>query len=178
MINVVDTNIKDVKILEPKLFSDNRGYFYESFNENEFSNKISSTRFIQDNQSKSKFGVLRGLHFQKKPYEQAKLVRVIKGKILDVAVDIRPNSSTYKQYVSIELNDQNHLQLFIPEGFAHGFVVLSKEAIVSYKVNQIYHPESDSGYRFDDSSFDIDWKIKKKNISLSNKDSNLNYLDV
>lgn len=176
MINVLDTDIEDIKIIEPKLFEDDRGYFFESFNLKEFSDKVGFISFIQDNQSKSNYGVIRGLHFQKKPYEQSKLVRVIKGEILDVAVDIRANSPTYNQYVSIVLNDSNNLQLFIPKGFAHGFAVLSQEAVISYKVDQIYHPDSDSGYRYDDPSFSINWNLDKKDIILSQKDSSLPYL--
>jgi len=176
MIRTFNTDINDVKIIEPKIFEDDRGYFFESYNCKEFSDNIGFVNFIQDNQSKSNYGVLRGLHFQKKPYEQSKLVRVIQGEILDVAVDIRADSPTYKQYVSIILNDSNNLQLFIPKGFAHGFVVLSKEAVISYKVDQIYHPKSDSGYRYDDPSFSINWNVHKKDIILSQKDSNLPYL--
>ena len=176
MIKVIDTNIKEVKLIDPNIFKDGRGYFFESYNEKEFNDNICKTNFIQDNQSKSLYGVLRGLHFQKKPYEQAKLVRVLKGKILDVAVDIRPNSTTFRKYVARELSNQNKRQLFVPEGFAHGFVVLSKEAIVSYKVNQIYNPKSDAGYKFDDTSFKINWLIDKSNLILSEKDKNLPYL--
>tara|TARA_A100000164_G_C21356917_1_gene517959 strand:- start:3 stop:533 length:531 start_codon:yes stop_codon:yes gene_type:complete len=176
MIKVIETDIKDVKLIKPTIFKDNRGYFFESYNEKEFIEKIGPLKFIQDNQSKSSFGVLRGLHFQKKPYEQAKLVRVIKGKILDVAVDIRPQSPTFKKYVSQELSSKNNLQLFVPEGFAHGFVVLSKEAIVSYKVNQVYNPKSDAGYKFDDPSLKIDWLVNKTNLIISKKDLNLPYI--
>tara|TARA_B100000941_G_C28368378_1_gene480766 strand:- start:143 stop:679 length:537 start_codon:yes stop_codon:yes gene_type:complete len=173
MINVIDTNIKDVKLIEPQIHRDTRGYFFESYVQEEFYKKIGPINFIQDNESKSSYGVLRGLHFQKKPYEQAKLVRVIKGEILDVAVDIRTNSPTFKQHFSIILNDSNNLQLFVPKGFAHGFVVLSQEAIISYKVDQIYHPKSDSGYKYDDPQFDIDWTIEKEDIILSKKDNKL-----
>lgn len=176
MIKVVDTNINEVKLIKPKIFEDKRGYFYESFNQKEFFDKIGKINFIQDNQSKSSYGVLRGLHFQKKPYEQAKLVRVLNGTILDVAVDIRENSKTFLKHVAVKLSDQNNFQLFIPEGFAHGFIVLSKEATIMYKINNIYSPEFDAGYKYDDSSFKIDWLLEKKDIILSEKDSNLPYI--
>ena len=175
-MDIINTGIKDVLLFKPSIYNDSRGYFFESYNQNLLSKHDFNINFIQDNESKSSYGVLRGLHFQKKPYEQAKLVRVLKGKILDVAVDIRPDSSTFKQYVSEELSENNYRQLFIPEGFAHGFVVLSDEAIILYKVNNQYNPKLDSGYKYDDPSFNVDWLINKKNIILSNKDKRLPYL--
>jgi len=176
MIKVIDTNISEVKLIEPTIFRDDRGYFFESYNEKEFIEKIGPIKFIQDNQSKSSYGVLRGLHFQKKPYEQAKLVRVLKGKILDVAVDIRKKSPTYKKYVSKELSDKNNHQLFVPEGFAHGFIVLSEIAIVSYKVNQVYKPDYDSGIIYNDKNLNIDWMLRNSDIVLSDKDQKLSIL--
>lgn len=172
-MNFIKTKIQDVVIMEPKVFGDHRGYFFESFNQKEFEENIQKINFAQDNESKSKKGVLRGLHFQKPPYSQAKLVRCIQGKVLDVAVDIRKNSPTYGDYVAIELSEENKRQLFVPRGFAHGFVVLSEEAIFAYKVDNWYAPEYDSGIKFDDSDLAIDWKIDSKYVQLSEKDSKL-----
>ena len=172
MINIIDTKIKDVKIIEPKIYNDSRGYFFESYNQKEFHKKIGKINFIQDNESKSSFGVLRGMHFQKKPYEQSKLVRVIKGEIQDVAVDIRKKSETYLKYVSVILNDKNKNQLFIPKGFAHGFLVLSDEAIINYKVDQIHNSEYDSGINYNSPNININWKLNKNKIKLSDKDKN------
>ena len=177
MIEVLSTNISEVKLIKPKIYEDKRGYFFESYNEKEFFQKMGNINFIQDNQSKSSYGVLRGLHFQKKPYEQAKLVRVLNGEILDVAVDIRKNSKTFLQHVKVKLSAQNNYQLFIPEGFAHGFIVLSKEATVMYKINNIYSPESDAGYRYDDPSFKIDWILNEEDIILSEKDLSLPHIN-
>jgi len=170
-----DTKIEDVKIITPSIFKDSRGYFFESYNENLFNNNFKKIKFVQDNESESKFGTLRGLHFQKYPHEQSKLVRVIKGKIQDVAVDLRPESATYKKYVSIILDDQSKEQLFIPKGFAHAFLTLSDKAIISYKVDNFYSKEHDSGIKFDDPILDIKWELSKKDISLSEKDNNLSY---
>jgi dTDP-4-dehydrorhamnose 3,5-epimerase len=157
-------------IIEPKVFGDSRGYFFESFQLAEFEKAIGHVEFIQDNESKSGYGVLRGLHFQKPPYTQAKLVRCITGTILDVVVDLRINSPTYKQSFSIELSDINKQQLFIPRGFAHGFVVLSEDAIFSYKVDNLYAPTHDLGIRFDDPELKIDWKLPAEALKLSEKD--------
>lgn len=140
-MNFIKTDITEVVIIEPKVFGDHRGYFFESYNKNEFEKNIGKINFVQDNESKSSFGVLRGLHFQKPPYTQAKLVRCIKGKVLDVAVDIRKKSPTYGKHVVVELSEENKRQLFVPRGFAHGFVVVSDEAIFSYKVDNLYAPE-------------------------------------
>ena len=176
MSKFIDTAIDDVKIFSPSLFKDDRGYFFESYNENIFQTNFKKIRFIQDNESESKFGILRGLHFQKEPWQQSKLVRVIKGKIQDVAVDLRIDSPTFKKYVSVILDDQNKKQLFIPKGFAHGFLVLSNQAIVSYKVDAYYSQSYDSGIKYDDPTLNINWLLEKKDIILSDKDSQLPYL--
>ena len=175
-IKVIKTKIDDVIIFQPEEFNDSRGYLIESYSEKIYKKYLPSVSFVQDNESKSSFGVLRGLHFQRKPYEQAKLVRVIKGEIQDIAVDIRPNSKTFKQYVSIILNEDNKKQLYVPRGFAHAFLVLSDEAIVHYKMDEFYIHSSNEGIRYDDPSINIDWNLKKELISLSDKDSKLNYL--
>ena len=174
-MKVIDTDILEVKIIKPDLYKDDRGCFYESYNSKKFE-KINNIIFKQDNESISRYGVLRGLHFQKAPYEQSKLVRAVKGRIQDVAVDIRPESKTFKKYVSIELSDINKYQLYVPAGFAHGFLVMSEEAIVSYKVNNYYNSGFDSGYRFNDPSLNIKWNIDKTKIILSDKDKNLPFL--
>jgi len=165
--------IPDIIIIEPHVFSDDRGYFFESFKQNELNEFLGyDVMFCQDNESKSTYGVLRGLHFQEPPFAQAKLVRVIQGSVLDVAVDIRQDSPTFGRHISIELNDQNRKQLFIPRGFAHGFVVLSETAIFAYKVDNYYNKESDRGIAFDDPGLRIDWKIKKSDVKISFKDIN------
>ncbi len=169
----IKTKIEGVIIIEPKVFGDERGYFLESFNQKEFEENIGKINFIQDNESKSKRGVLRGLHFQKQPFEQAKLVRCIKGKVLDVAVDIRKNSKTYGQYIAVELSEENKRQVFIPRGFAHGFVVLSEEAIFVYKVDNIYKPDYESGIIWNDKDLNIDWQLNEKEVVLSEKDKKL-----
>ena len=169
-MNFISTPFPGLFLIEPKVFGDHRGYFFESFQQNEFDEKIDKTVFVQDNESKSAKGVLRGLHFQKPPFTQAKLVRCITGKILDVVVDLRKGSPTYKQSYSIELNDSNKLQLFIPRGFAHGFVVLSEEAIFSYKVDNLYAPAHDAGIRFNDPELMIDWQLPDAELKLSEKD--------
>ena len=168
------TNIDDVKLIKPKIYNDSRGYFFESFNQ-ELSKSL-NCEFVQSNESLSIYGVIRGIHFQKKPFEQSKLVRAIKGEIQDIAIDLRPNSKTYKKYVSVKLNDINKKQLFIPKGFGHAFLTLSKEAIVSYMVDSIYNQDYDSGIRYNDKTICINWDIDEKKIVLSDKDRNLPFL--
>ena len=168
----IKTTIPDVYIIEPSIFEDNRGYFLESFNLEKFEENVYPIKFVQDNESKSFRGVLRGLHFQKPPFNQAKLVRCIEGKVMDVAVDIRKGSPYYGKHVAIELSAKNKKQLFIPSGFAHGFSVLSKSAIFAYKVDKNYAPASDTGIKWDDKDLDIDWGLTKKEILLSEKDKN------
>ena len=170
-MKVIDTEIEDVKIIEPNIFEDSRGYFFESFNDLEFINKIGFVDFVQDNESKSSYGVMRGLHFQKPPYTQAKLVRCVRGAVLDVAVDLRKGSPTYGKHVAVELTEDNHRQLFIPKGFAHGFAVLSDTAVFQYKCDDFYHPEVDGGINILDDSLGIDWKIPKDKAILSEKDT-------
>jgi len=170
-MNVIDTKIEGVKIIEPKIFEDSRGYFFESYNDLEFINKVGFVDFIQDNESKSSYGVMRGLHFQRPPYTQAKLVRCVRGAVLDVAVDLRKGSPTYGEHVAVELTEDNHRQLFIPKGFAHGFAVLSDEAVFQYKCNDFYHPEADGGINILDESLGIDWKIPMDKAILSEKDT-------
>lgn len=175
-VTVFKTKIEDVKIFQPEVFNDDRGYLIESFSELNYKNYLLNTNFVQDNESKSSYGTLRGLHFQEKPFEQAKLVRVIKGEIQDVAVDIRKESKTYLQYVSVVLNENNKKQLYVPRGFAHGFLVLSDEAIVHYKMDNLYKHEHNNGIRYDDPKINIKWKLDKSKILLSKKDNKLNYL--
>tara|TARA_B100001175_G_C19289366_1_gene532749 strand:+ start:127 stop:648 length:522 start_codon:yes stop_codon:yes gene_type:complete len=170
MIDIISANIEEVKIIKPKIHVDKRGYFFESFNQDNFYSKIDKIDFIQDNESKSSFGVLRGMHYQKFPYEQSKLIRVIKGKIQDVALDLRRESFTYGQYASVLLSDKNHKQLFIPKGFAHGFLVLSKEAIISYKVDSPYNKKFEDGIMYNSKNFNINWELEDSDIILSNKD--------
>lgn len=172
---VKETGIEGLLILEPKVFKDPRGYFYESYHEEELSRHGVNYTFIQDNQSRSSHGVIRGLHYQKAPHAQAKLVRVIEGVIFDVAVDIRPGSPTFGKWFGVELSAENFLQLMIPEGFAHGLSVLSERASVHYKCNQYYHPESESGIRFDDPDLQIDWRIDPEKAVISEKDRDLPY---
>ena len=164
------TEIEGVVIIEPTVFTDSRGYFFESFSCKEFSQKIVDTTFVQDNESYSAYGVLRGLHFQRPPFAQAKLVRVVKGLILDVAVDIRKESATFGNYIAIELSDVNKRQLFIPHGFAHGFIVLSDDAIVNYKSDNYYSPESEGSILWNDAQLNIDWRLPIDEIVLSDKD--------
>ena len=171
----IKTEISDVYIIEPSVFGDNRGYFLESFNLEKFEENIYPIKFVQDNESKSSKGVLRGLHFQKPPFDQAKLVRCIEGRVMDVAVDIRKGSSTYGKHVAIELTGENKRQLFVPRGFAHGFSVLSDTAVFAYKVDNKYAPESDSGIRYDDKELNIVWGLNKEVIQLSEKDKNLSF---
>ncbi|NOQ24392.1 MAG: dTDP-4-dehydrorhamnose 3,5-epimerase [Bacteroidales bacterium] len=180
-MNITKTTIPEVIIIEPKIFGDERGYFFESFNEKVFCEKVIKTDFIQDNEAKSSYGVLRGLHYQLPPFAQSKLVRVIEGKVLDVAVDIRQESPTFGKYVSVELSGENKRQLFVPRGFAHGYVVLSNEAIFAYKVDNIYSPESEGSIIFNDTSLNIDWKIKHEDVILSEKDKiskNINEVEL
>lgn len=169
-MKIIETAIEGVVIIEPRLFKDERGYFFESFSQREFEEKIRKISFVQDNESKSSYGVLRGLHFQKPPYAQSKLVRVIKGAVLDVAVDIRKGSPTFGKHVAVELTEENHLQLFIPRGFAHGFSVLSQEVIFQYKCDNFYAPQSEGALAWDDSDLNINWRIPTNQIILSEKD--------
>lgn len=169
-MNYIQTEIDGVWLIEPKVFSDDRGYFMEAFKEEEFRANIGDVHFIQDNESKSSFGVLRGLHYQKGEYSQAKLVRVIKGRVLDVAVDLRQSSPTFGKHVSVELSEENKRQFFIPRGFAHGFLVLSDEATFMYKVDNAYAPQAEAGIRFNDETIGIDWPVAEEQLLLSDKD--------
>uniref|UniRef100_UPI004047F26D dTDP-4-dehydrorhamnose 3,5-epimerase n=1 Tax=Polaribacter sp. TaxID=1920175 RepID=UPI004047F26D len=169
----IETAIPDLVIIEPNVFGDDRGYFLESYNQKQFEEHIGTISFVQDNESKSSRGVLRGLHFQSPPFEQSKLVRCIAGEVLDVAVDIRKNSPTFGQHVSVLLSGENKRQLFVPRGFAHGFVVLSDYATFAYKVDNWYAPDHDNGIIWNDSALNIDWKIEKEAIILSTKDTQL-----
>lgn len=170
-MEIIKTNIEGDVIIEPRIFKDDRGYFFESFSQREFEEKVCKTTFVQDNESKSSYGVLRGLHFQKPPFAQSKLVRVIKGAVLDVAVDIRKGSPTFGQYVSVELTGENHRQFFIPRGFAHGFSVLSEEVIFQYKCDNFYSPQSEGAIAWNDPDLNIDWRIPAEKVVLSEKDS-------
>lgn len=169
-MNIIETEIPEVVIIEPRIFVDSRGYFFESFNQKYFEEKVTKTLFVQDNESKSSYGVVRGLHFQKPPFAQAKLVRVVQGAVLDVAVDIRKGSPTYGRYVAVELTSENKKQLFIPRGFAHGFSVLSEEVIFQYKCDNMYAPQSEGAIAWDDPRLNIDWKIPLSKVILSDKD--------
>lgn len=170
------TEIEGVFIIEPKVFHDDRGYFFEAWKQGEFEEHVGKVNFIQDNESKSSYGVLRGLHYQKGDSSQAKLVRVIKGKVLDVAVDIRKSSPTFGKHVAVELSDENKRQFFIPRGFAHGFLVLSDEAIFTYKVDNVYAPQSEASIRWNDEELAIDWCIDLKDVITSEKDLNASTL--
>ena len=170
-MEIIKTHIEGVVLIEPRIFKDDRGYFFESFSQREFEEKVCKTTFVQDNESKSSYGVLRGLHFQKPPFAQSKLVRVIKGAVLDVAVDIRKGSPTFGQYVSVELTGENHRQFFIPRGFAHGFSVLSEEVIFQYKCDNFYSPQSEGAIAWNDPDLNIDWRIPAEKVVLSEKDS-------
>ena len=165
------TEIEGVWILEPKVFGDSRGYFIETWQQSDFERHIGATTFVQDNESKSSYGVLRGLHYQRGEFSQAKLVRVIKGRVLDVAVDLRKSSPTFGRHVMVELSEENKRQFFIPRGFAHGFLVLSDEAIFCYKVDNVYAPQSECSIRFDDPTLNIQWPIAKEEMLLSPKDT-------
>ena len=169
----IKTEIQDLYVIEPSVFEDERGYFLESFNLEKFQENIGPVKFVQDNESRSSKGVLRGLHFQKPPFNQAKLVRCIEGRVLDVTVDIRKGSFTYGKHVAIELSGENKKQVFVPKGFAHGFSVLSESAVISYKVDNRYAPEYDAGIRFDDEALKIDWGLTQEEVQLSEKDKEL-----
>lgn len=169
-MEIKKTRIPGVVIIEPRLFKDDRGYFFESFSERDFNTQVREIHFVQDNESKSSYGVLRGLHFQKPPYAQSKLVRVIKGAVLDVAVDIRKGSPTFGQHIAVELTEENHRQFFIPRGFAHGFSVLTDEVIFQYKCDNFYAPQSEGALAWDDPELGIDWKIPTDKVILSEKD--------
>lgn len=176
MINVIKTEIDGVVIIEPKVFGDARGYFFESFSERDFNEAMipilgHGIKFVQDNESMSSYGVMRGLHFQTMPYTQSKLVRCVKGAVLDVAVDIRKGSPTYGQHVAVELTEDNHRQFFVPRGFAHGFAVLSETAVFQYKCDNFYAPANDGGVSIVDNSLGIDWRIPVENALLSEKDT-------
>ena len=170
-MDVIKTAIDGVVIVEPKVFKDARGYFFESFSQREFEEKVRKINFVQDNESMSSYGVKRGLHFQCPPFTQSKLVRCVKGKVLDVAVDIRKGSPTYGQHVAIELSEDNHRQFFVPRGFAHGFVVLSETAVFQYKCDNFYAPQADGGISIKDDSLGIDWHITTDKVLLSEKDT-------
>ena len=170
-MNVIETEIEGVKIIEPRIFGDARGYFFESFSERDFAAATGiNVAFVQDNESKSCYGVVRGLHFQNPPFAQAKLVRVVSGTVLDVAVDIRKGSPTYGRYVAAELSGENHRQLFLPKGMAHGFAVLSDEVVFQYKCDEYYHPESEGAIAWDDPTLAIDWQLPLADVILSEKD--------
>lgn len=169
-MEVIKTKIEGIVIIEPRIFKDARGYFYESFSQKEFDEKVMPIRFVQDNESMSTYGVMRGLHFQRPPFTQSKLVRCCRGAILDIAVDIRKGSPTYGQHVAIELTEENHRQLFIPRGFAHGFAVLSDVAVLQYKCDNFYAPQADAGIQLRDKELGIDWQIPTENAILSEKD--------
>ena len=169
-MTVIKTDIPGLVIVEPRVFGDNRGYFFESFSERRFKEEVADVDFVQDNESKSCYGVVRGLHFQKPPYAQAKLVRVVKGKVLDVAVDLRKGSPTFGKYAAVELSEDNHRQVFIPKGFAHGFAVLSEEAVFQYKCDEYYAPESEAALLWDDPDLAIDWKLPLTDVIVSDKD--------
>lgn len=170
-MKVIKTDIEDVVIIEPDVFGDARGYFFESYSQKKFDEQVRPVKFVQDNESKSKYGVLRGLHFQKGKDAQSKLVRVVKGRVLDVAVDIRKGSPTFGKYVAVELTEDNHRQLFVPRGFAHGFSVLSEEAIFQYKCDNLYAPQSEGAIAWNDPDINIDWQLPAQDVLLSAKDS-------
>ena len=170
-MEIIKTGIEGLLILEPRIFKDARGYFFESFSQREFEEKVGPVLFVQDNESMSSYGVMRGLHFQRPPYTQSKLVRCVRGAVLDVAVDIRQGSPTYGQHVAVELTAENHRQFFIPKGFAHGFAVLSETAVFQYKCDEFYHPEADAGISILDESLGIDWRIPMDKAILSDKDT-------
>lgn len=172
-MEVTKTSIDGLLVLQPRVFRDQRGYFFESFSQREFDEKVAPVRFVQDNQSMSQRGVVRGLHFQRAPYTQAKLVRCVRGAVLDVAVDIRQGSPTFGQHVAVELTEENHLQFYIPKGFAHGFAVLSETAVFEYKCDEFYHPESEAGVSIMDPTLGIDWRTPLADAILSEKDTRL-----
>lgn len=170
-MKVIKTDLEGVVIIEPEIFGDSRGYFMESFSQRVFEREVAPVRFVQDNRSYSRYGVVRGLHYQREPYAQSKLVSCVVGRVLDVAVDIREGSPTYGKHVAVELSAENHRQLFIPKGFAHGFAVLSEEALFEYKCDEFYHPEAECGIAWNDPNIGIDWRLPKEDIILSKKDS-------
>ncbi len=170
-MNIIKTDIEGVLIIEPRIFEDSRGYFFESFNRRDFEENVGHVDFVQDNESKSSYGVVRGLHFQKGEHAQAKLVRVVKGTVLDVAVDIRPGSPTFGKHVAVELSGDNHRQFFMPRGLAHGFSVLSEEAVFQYKCDNFYCKEAEGAIAWDDPALGIDWMIPESEVILSEKDS-------
>lgn len=170
-MKIISTEINDLFILEPEVFGDDRGYFFESYNKMKLDSLIGSVyTFVQDNESKSSYGVIRGLHYQLAPFSQAKLVRVLQGKVYDVAVDLRKNSPSFGNWVGVELSDENKRQFLIPKGFAHGFSVLSETAVFAYKCDEYYHPEAEAGIVFNDSSLNINWKVKDEDLKVSSKD--------
>lgn len=169
-MNIIKTDIEGILIIEPRIFHDSRGYFFESYSQREFDDNVRPIHFVQDNESCSTRGVMRGLHFQRPPYSQSKLVRCVKGAVLDVAVDIRRDSPTFGRHVAVELTEDNHRQFFIPRGFAHGFAVLSDIAVFQYKCDNYYHPEADGGISILDTSLGIDWRIDPSQAILSDKD--------
>ena len=175
-MNIIKTIIPEVVLLEPKVYHDDRGYFFEAFSEAVFASLVTPVHFVQDNESRSSYGVVRGLHFQKPPHAQAKLVRVVKGRVLDVAVDLRRGSPTYGRHVAVELSEENHRMLFIPRGFAHGFSVLSPEAIFQYKCDSYYAPQSEGAVAWNDPTLAIDWRLPSQDIILSPKDARHPYL--
>ena len=170
-MKVIKTDLEGVVIIEPEIFGDSRGYFMESFSQRVFEREVAPVRFVQDNRSYSRYGVVRGLHYQREPYAQSKLVSCVVGRVLDVAVDIREGSPTYGKHVAVELSAENKRQLFIPKGFAHGFAVLSEEALFEYKCDEFYHPEAECGIAWNDPNIGIDWRLPKEDIILSKKDS-------
>lgn len=169
-MNIIKTEIEGLVIVEPRVFRDDRGYFYESFSQREFEENVCRTTFVQDNQSMSSYGVVRGLHFQKPPFCQSKLVRCIKGAVLDVAVDIRKGSPTFGKYVAVELTEDNHRQFFVPRGFAHGFAVLSEVAVFQYKCDNYYNKESEGAIAWNDEQIAVDWRLPSEKVILSEKD--------
>ena len=169
-MKVIKTDIEGVVIIEPRIFADNRGYFYEVFTERDFAEQVCPIHFVQQNEAKSSYGVVRGLHFQLPPHAQSKLVRVTKGRVLDVVVDIRRSSPTFGKHIAVELSDENHLQLFIPRGFAHGYSVLSDEAVMEYKCDNYYAPQSEGGVLWNDTELAIDWQVAADKVILSEKD--------
>lgn len=170
-MRIIETDIAGLLILEPRVFADERGYFFESYSARALREAVGDIRFVQDNESKSQYGVVRGLHFQKAPYAQSKLVRVVSGRVLDVAVDLRPGSPTFGRSHALEISAENHLQFFIPKGFAHGFSVLSPEVIFQYKCDEFYHPEAEGAIAWDDPDLAVDWRIPREQVVLSAKDA-------
>ena len=175
-MNIIQTGIEGLVVIEPKVFGDARGYFFEAFNQREFDEKVGPVRFVQDNESKSRYGVLRGLHFQKGEHAQAKLVRVVSGSVLDVAVDLREGSSTYWKWHAEELTGENHRMIFIPRGFAHGFAVLSEEVVFQYKCDNFYCPAAEGGIAWNDPGLGIDWRLPEADILLSERDKHHPFL--